>query len=256
MPSVGKHIPNSPIANDTGQAPEGRLDHDELTPAQLVLQISAAGNEVPAHLICMAELTEFDGSQKTAILPLLWDYITRHRDSNNREELVATGAAIRKYIATMPMDRIGDLSVLLNPNHRAALSLGLELEVAKMIYRNFEVHPPVQADAFPELALRLWEMVQVYINPRIILRDKHSAVASLSIEALVAMRSAWAEAAWRAANENPHCWFSEMVNHDLCELRARWMGQNDDADAWFDELQHRVFAQESNGGMRAEPKNQ
>jgi hypothetical protein len=256
MPSVGKHVPGSATTNDTRQAAEDRQDSDELTPEQLVLQIDGAGNDVPSRLICLAELAEFDDSQKTALLPLLWEYITKHRDSNNREELIAVGAAIRKYIATMPMHRMGDLSVLLDPNHRAALSLGLELEVAKMIYRNFEVHPPLQAGGFPELAQRLWEMVQVYINPRIILRDKHSAVASLSIEALVAMRSVLAEPAWRAANDSPHRWFTDLVNGDLCELRKRWTGRSKDAAVWFDDLQRRVFAQGLNGGIRAEPQNQ
>ena len=98
---------------------------------------------------------------------------------------------------------MGELAVLLEAGHRSPLPIELEIEVAKMIYRNFEVHPPVVVDPQSELAQRLWEMVQAYVNPRILLRDKHSAAASLAIEAIVSMRSPLAVQAWQAAVDVP-----------------------------------------------------
>ena len=80
--------------------------------------------------------------------------------------LLALRAAIRKYIAIMPMEQMGELAALLETGHRSPLPIDLEIEVAKMVYRNFEVHPPVVADPQPELAQRFWDMVQAYINPR------------------------------------------------------------------------------------------
>ncbi|MGI6416139.1 MAG: hypothetical protein ACOX1P_10750 [Thermoguttaceae bacterium] len=115
--------------------------------------------------------------------------------------------------------------------------------IVKMIYRNFEVHPPVVADPQPELAQRLWEMVQAYINPRILLRDKHAAVASLAVEAIVAMRSPLAKRAWRAVRACPYRWFTELVSDDLGELHGRWSSKNPDAAAWLRQLRNNVLPQ-------------
>jgi hypothetical protein len=210
------------------------------SPALLLTQIADGGADVACNLICEAELTRFDPAQRQVLMPLLWQYVLGHRNSNNRDELVATASAIRKYIAIMPMDRMGDLAALLEQGHRVPLPLELELEVAKMIYRNYEVHPPLELDPQPELASRLWEMAQAYLNPRILLRDKHSAVASLAIEAVVAMRSARAHDAWHAAVACEYRWFGEMVMDDLSELRDRWVNRNDAAVTWLDQLRERV----------------
>ena len=194
------------------------------------------------QLVCEAEVTPFEPHERDALLPILWQYILDKRDSNDRDELVAVASAIRKYIALLPMERLGELTVLLEPGHRAPLPLELELEVAKMVYRNYEVHPPAVPDPQPQLASRLWEMAQAYINPRVLLRDQHAAVTSLAIEALVAMRSGLAERAWRGAIESPYRWFGEVVTDDLAELRERWIERNEDAVTWLDELRMRVVS--------------
>jgi hypothetical protein len=184
----------------------------------------------------------FDPSQHEVLLPLLWQYILDHRNSNDRDELVAVGAAIRKYVAIMPMDGMSELAALLETGHRSPLPIEVEIEVAKMVYRNFEVHPPVAADPHPELAQRFWEMVQAYINPRILLRSKHSAATALGIEAIVSMRSPLAQQACQAANTCPYRWFAELVSDDLDDLHEQWSGKSADAAAWLHELQEDVFA--------------
>jgi hypothetical protein len=171
----------------------------------------------------------------------LWQYIVENRNSNDRDELVVVGAAIRKYVALMPMRRMGDLAVLLESGHRSPLPIELEIELAKMIYRNVETHPPAAPDPHPQLAQRLSEIVLAYTNPRVVLRDKHAAAASLAIEAIVAMRSPLAEPAWRAARESPYRWFAEIVSDDLDELRARWSEKSREAAEWLDDLRQRVL---------------
>jgi len=188
------------------------------------------------------ELLHFDPSQREAILPVLWQYILAHRNSNTPETLIAVGAAIRKYVAIMPMDRMDELAVLLESGHRSPLPIDLEIEVAKMVYRNLEVHPPVVADPYPELAKRFWEMVQAYINPRVLLRDKHSAATSLAIEAIVSMRSPLAEQAWQAAIACPFRWFGELVSDNLDNLHEQWSSGSADAATWLRELRNNVLA--------------
>ncbi|MGM0489213.1 MAG: hypothetical protein ACQESR_20935 [Planctomycetota bacterium] len=140
------------------------------------------------------------------------------------------------------MDRMGELAVLLESGHRSPLPIDLEIEVAKMIYRNFEVHPPADLDMQPKLAQRLWEMVQAYVNPRILLRGKHSAAASLAIEAIVSMRSSLALEAWQAATRCPYRWFAELVTDDLDDLHEKWSSKSPNAAAWLGDLRSHVLA--------------
>ena len=230
---VTAHVPSRPaIEEPIGITPrDGSQDVN-----QLLIDLAMFGANAPIALLCEIELAHFDPPQQKTLLPLLWRYTLEHRDSNNRDELVAVGAAIRKYVALMPMDQMGELATLLESGHRSSLPIELEIEVAKMVYRNFEVHPPTVADPHPQLAERLWEMAQAYLNPRILVRDKHAAAASLAVEAIVVLRSPLAENAWQAVTECPYSWFSELVSDDLDELLQKWSDKNPEAVAWLSEL--------------------
>jgi hypothetical protein len=206
-------------------------------PAELLSQLASSGADVPVGLICEIELARFDAAERQNLLPLLWQYILRRRDSNSPETLAAVGAAIRKYIALMPMEDMGRLAELLESGHKSALPIELEIEVAKMIYRNFEVHPPVEPNLHPELARPLWEMVQAYAHPRLLLRDKHSAAALMAIQSLVAMRSEFASNAVHVAAASPYRWFAELVADQLDRLHDRWNATCPEAAAWLARLQ-------------------
>lgn len=230
------------ISSSTSQPLDPNTDSGNASPDDLLQQLTNAGANPSSSLICLVELTRFDPSKYEILLPLLWQYVLAHRDSNNRDELVAAGAAIRKYIAIMPMGRMGELAVLLESGHRSPLPIDLEIEVAKMLFRNFEVHPPVTIDTQPELAQRLLDMAQAYANPRILLRDKHSAAASLAIEAIVAMRSSLAGEAWQTAAQCPYRWFAELVSDDLDDLHEKWSRKSPEAAAWLGDLRSQVSA--------------
>jgi hypothetical protein len=230
----------SPV--DTGHSSDAGARSGAMTAGDLVAELARAGEDPPTALLCAVELARFAAAERDALLPLLWRYILNHRNSNGREELVGVAAAIRKYIAIMPMGQMNQLAALLESGHRSTLSLDLEIEVAKMVYRNFEVHPPLVADPHPELAQRLWEMVQEYTNTRILLRDKFSAAASLAIEAIVAMRSPLAETAWRKVMACPYRWFTELVCDEIDELHEGWQSKDADAAAWLEQLRSTVLA--------------
>jgi len=206
------------------------------TSADLLSRVKDAGSNPTIEDICEVEITRFNREQLAIIRPVLWQYFLTHRNSNNPEDLIAVASAIRKYIATMPMSEISDLADLLDPTQRFPLSLDLELEIVKMIYRCFEAIPPVSTNANPLLSARLWEIAKDYSSPRMLLRDKYSAVASLAIESLVAMQSEYATSAWQLATASPHQWFAEMVSDDLATLRETWLEHGDKAVAWLDQL--------------------
>lgn len=219
-------------------------DEARISTSDLRARLNAHGtsSEKRQQLVFVTELTTFSDEERDALLPVLWQYIQEYRDSNDSDELVAVGTAIRKYIALMPMDQMDKLVELLEPGHRAELPLELELEVAKMIYRNFEVHPPQQPNPHPELGTCLWAMAKDYINPRFLLRDKHATVATLAIEALVAMQSVHSREAWLSAINSPYEWFGELVDDNLKELRQKWALEANDAVAWLDSLRASVSA--------------
>lgn len=215
---------------------------EQLTPDGLLDLLAAEMENISPNYIIEAEITRFDLQQQQRLLPVLWSYINAHRNSSTPGDLIAVGSAIRKYIAIMPMEKMETLAALLDPENRSPLPLELELEVAKMVYRNFEVHPPTHANPQSQLASNLMQMAQAYLNPRLLLRDKYSACASLAIEAIVAMRSNLAAEAWNSALRSPHRWFGEIINADLAELGSRWSSRNAEAADWLAELRLSVFS--------------
>ena len=199
------------------------------------------GRDTPdREIVLEIELTGFNERERNLLLPHLWQFILQYRDSNDPDTLLAVAAAIRKYIAIMPMERMGELAVLLESGHKAQIPIELEIEVAKMIGRNFEVHPPVESDPFPELAERLWDMVRAYIHPRVLLRDKYAAATSVGVEALVSMRSQHADDALHAVADSPYRWFAEIVSDNLDRLAETWSAKNPDAAAWLKDLRSGV----------------
>lgn len=195
-------------------------------------RIASADSNDLRTLICDAETLHFDSAQRDRISPILWNYIIRNRDSNRTDVLIAVGSAIRKYVAMLKVDRMGQIATLLEAGHRASVPLSIELEVTKMIYRKFEANPPDQSDIQPLLAERLWEIAQEYMRPRIMSHDKYPTIASLSIQAIFSMRSQFAEQAIRLARSLPFVWFIEMVEDGLQRLESRWRKKNADAADW------------------------
>lgn len=237
LPSASNPLSDSPsvaagISTDPMSAGNAATISDQLL-NQLALEKSNASTALLAEI----ELTKFSPAQRSILLPLLWQFIQQHRDSNQVETLVAVGSAIRKYIALLPMDQMGQLAQLLESGHRSVLPIELEIEVAKMIGRNFEIHPPVSPDPHPDLAKCLLDLVKAYSNPRIITRDKHSAAASLSIQAIVAMRSPLAQQAVQVAALSPFRWFSEIVGDGLQRLHDQWAARSPESAAWLMDLQ-------------------
>jgi hypothetical protein len=232
------------VPDEAGQAAPSGIAVDVALSAGDILQRLADPNtsrDARIQFVCEAELIRFLPTEREALLGLLWQYILDNRDTDDPGALVAVGSAIRKFAAMMPMERMEDLAELIEPGHNAAPVIDVELEVAKMAYRNHEVYPPVEPNQRSRLAGELWRLAQDYLNPRFLPREKHSAVASLAIEALVAMRAAVAEQAWRAALECPYQWFGEMVSDHLATLRRFWLARSDSAVAWLDTLRDRVM---------------
>jgi len=205
-----------------------------LDQASLLDRLAQSTGTEKRNLVCDAETFNFNQTQRKRLSPMLWAYILEYRNSKNHEDLVAVGSAIRKYVAMLDASQLGQLAELLEPGYRASLSPDLQLEVAKMVYRKFEANPPVQPEPQPKLAGQLWDIAQAYLNPHVLLHDKFATIASLCIEAIVAMRSRVSDDAVKAAFNTPYKWFGEMVGDNLKRLARRWQAKNTEAAKWCD----------------------
>lgn len=246
MPSKAELEPSEirQLTIDTGSAGLGGEEDGYLTDKEILARIAdpAIPPRERLQFVCEAELIRFEDDDRGEFVDVLWRYIQENRDSNDPAVLVAVGSAIRKYVANMPIERMGTLSELLEPGHRSPLDVTLELELAKMAFRFFKAYPPPHRDPEPVLGGHLWKMAQDYTNPRFLLRGENSAVASLAIDAVIAMRGSHAEEAWRLAVESPYRWFREVIEDDLDELREEWVLKNAEVTDWLDHLRADVHA--------------
>ncbi len=176
------------------------------------------------QLIIQAEMLRFDETQKQQLLPALWEFIMARRASNNLDDVIAVGSAIRKYVANIATENLGSMATLLEEGHCATPPLDVELEIVKMIYRRFEANPPTEADPQPELAERVREMALDYMTPRVLPHGKHATVAMLAVQALAAMLSKRAPEALARVKQLPQAqhWFREQLRRRLIGLREAW----------------------------------
>jgi len=234
-------------AQSTGLATEVHT----ATTSDILDRLERDGVTAPPRMICDAETLRVSGPERERLSSLLWNYISAHRDDTQSDVLTAVGSAIRKYIAMLDVSRMNEVASLLEAGHRAPLSLELELEVVKMIYRKFEANPPAHTNTEAALSARLWEMAQDYMRPRFILREKYATVASLAVEAIVASRGSEAGDAVAAALSSPFAWFREMVTDDLVRLADRWRQKRPEAADWCEAIVrdvHPILGGEAHAG--------
>jgi hypothetical protein len=158
-----------------------------------------------------AEATHFDATQALELAPLLQRYALDHRDSNDPRVAVAVASAIRKFVAIMPRDNLCSVEALLESGHRVAVSIDVELEVAKMVVRKLTANPPDDADVAIGVANRMKELAETYLNDRIIAREKHGAVALNALLALALLLSPLLADAMKALCGLRSLWFQQLV---------------------------------------------
>lgn len=156
--------------------------------------------------ICLAELTLFNATEQEWLLPVLWHYIKTNKDSNDPDKITAVCAAIRKYVALMPTDKIGELEELIDPQ---SLQLEPLIEIGKMIYRNHQFMPP---NINQKLAEKLWKVCDANLNRSHLWykESKYATVALVMLQSLIAIKSPLAKQAFESAQQT-YPWFIELI---------------------------------------------
>ena len=162
-------------------------EETELSPRELLqrLQDAPTGDPGRRRLVIEAEAMKFEPAQVAELSPLLRTFIEECRDSDNPQDTVAVGSAIRKYVATIPLDDLPGVAALLDAGHKVQVPLGLELEICKMVFRKLVANPPGDKHQYPELEWCLTDVVGVYANDRLLSREKFGATALNAVLALV-----------------------------------------------------------------------
>ena len=153
--------------------------------------------------------------------PLLRQFIDQNRESNDPADLVAVGSAIRTFVAiASPDDAFAYAASLLQAGGRSPLPIELELELAKMVVRKLTARTPETDDPFPGLADRLRELAETYLNPRLLGREKHGAVALNAVLGLLLARSRHAPKIIVAVRGLGVPWFEQLVARRAERLKS------------------------------------
>jgi hypothetical protein len=139
-------------------------------------------------LILQAEVLEFSTSEVEQMLNLLHQFIDQNRFSNEEDVVIAVGAAIRKYAMNLPNDRMEDYAKLFDTSSTEAMSEQIELELVKAITWRLTAQPPEFDDPFPSLAVRLRDLADTYIRPRLITQKNFAAIAINALLGLLLLR--------------------------------------------------------------------
>ena len=196
------------------QRPAGTEPKEDcITPDVLIetMESETASHEEKRRAVIESEVVAFPLGSVGKLNHLLYLFIKQYRDSEDQQDIVAVGSAIRKYVATMNLADLSALDTLLDAEHNATVPIEVELEVAKTLVRKLVQSPPEEPNSEPRLADRLYEIVTLYLNLRLLSRDKFAAVALNAILALCLLRSPHADEVRQALKESPESWFSELV---------------------------------------------
>jgi hypothetical protein len=191
------------------------------------LQRSDHQGEKRRVMILESEVLPFQGQQAAALVPFLKQFIEENRESNVPADRVAVGSAIRNYIATAPTNEAFELAAnLLTADGRPPIPIELEVEVSKMVVRKLTANPPVGQGLHMELASRLLELADTYLNPRLLAREKYGAVALNTVLGCVLTRDSRAAEVVDRVRTLGVSWFRQLVARQAAQvasdLRRRW----------------------------------
>jgi len=211
-------------ASRTGRSAE--KDH-ECSPQDILARLTdgSTSHAERRRLIIEAEVIDFSAGQSAALNAILRDFIEQFRDSNDPEDLVAVGSAVRKYVSTMSAEDLRSVAILLDAEHKAPIPLRIELELVKMVVRKLTANPPVNSDSCPELAERLADIAHAYLNARLLSREKYGAVTLNAVIGLLLLRSPAVGNVVEVLVRLDVPWFKQLLLRRLHRLREELAGR-------------------------------
>lgn len=195
-------------------------EQDDWSPHEIVQRLKQATieHEERRRLIIDAEVLSFRSGELRDLLPLLREFIVRFRHSEDLEDMVAVGSAVRKYVMNMADEDLRIFPALFDPSPTAPIAKAIELELAKAVVWRWTAQPPEVDDAEPSLASRLFDLVATYLRTRLISQKNIAAIALNAILGLLLLRSRHIPSLFELLRSLDAPWFTELVAR-----RAEWL---------------------------------
>lgn len=183
--------------------------------------------------VLFAEVKPFRGAQRTRLLNALRTHIDEHRFVEDQDSLVTLCSAIRKYAMNMQESQFEHYANWLLPTETATLHHEAEMEFAKGICWRLEFESHAWPANYPHLTGTLFDLVDSYLTPRLILQKSYANTAMFGIIALHILEAASGSGGALVARlhkktvDSGVMWFSEMVSDDVDEA-IQYISDRDD----------------------------
>jgi hypothetical protein len=184
--------------------------------------------------VLFAEVKPFHGEQRTRLLEALGKYINENRFVEDQDSLVTLCSAIRKYAMNMPESNFEGYATWLLPTETATLHHEAEMEFAKGICWRLEFEPHVWPADYPILTKTLFDLVDSYLTPRLILQKSYANTAMFGmvalhvLEAIATSRNVFVGSLRKKMMDSGVKWFTEMV-YDQVDEAIEYISQRDEA---------------------------
>lgn len=183
--------------------------------------------------ILFAEVKPFRGEQKARLLKALGAYIDQHRFVEDQNSLITLCSAIRKFAMNMPESQFEHYANWLLPTATATLHHEAEMEFAKGICWRLEFEAHSWPATYPHLTQTLFDLVDSYLSPRLILQKSYANTAMYGIVALHVLEAASVSEGAVVAKLHKKLadsgvkWFAEMVSDNVDEA-IQYISERDD----------------------------
>lgn len=183
--------------------------------------------------VLFAEVKPFRGEQRTRLLDALAKYINENRFVDDQDSLVTLCSAIRKYAMNMPESRFEEYANWLLPTETATLHHEAEMEFAKGVCWRLEFEPHIWPADYPVLTKTLFDLVDSYLTPRLILQKSYANTAMFGIVALHVLEAISTSSKALVGHLRKRMvdsgvkWFVEMVDDNIDEA-IQYISERDD----------------------------
>lgn len=160
------------------------------------------------QLIIESEAASFSTDGARELRSFLVAFVAKYRHSTNEDDQIAVGSAIRKYIATIPVEELASVLDLLG---NKPVLIDVELEVVKMVVRKLTARPLENTDAMSDLSIRLYEIADAYLNGQFIERKKFGTVALNCVIAIILLGHQFSNEIQQRIVALESIWFKDAV---------------------------------------------
>ena len=127
-------------------------------------------------------------------------------------------SALRTATSLMPTDEVKRLGSFLGPPS----PVDTRLVALRCVTRIFEPAPPQPKDYPQELANRIAELADKFLDPDLLIPGEHAAIAIHAVTALVALCDPRAEAAVQQVVQLKCDWVARLIRQELQRLLSSW----------------------------------